>query len=47
MLENIFSIAFLIALLSSGIRLAVPVFLAALGEIVTERGGVLNLGLEG
>jgi simple sugar transport system permease protein len=47
MFDNIFTVAFLIALLSSGIRLAIPVFLAALGEIVTERGGVLNLGLEG
>lgn len=46
-LSRIFTVAFLIALLSSGIRLAIPVFLAALGEIITERGGVLNLGLEG
>jgi ABC-type uncharacterized transport system permease subunit len=46
-LSRIFTLAFLIALLSSGIRLAIPVFLAALGEIITERGGVLNLGLEG
>jgi ABC-type uncharacterized transport system permease subunit len=45
--SHVLSIAFLIALLSSGIRLAIPVFLAALGEIITERGGVLNLGLEG
>lgn len=45
--SRIFTVAFLIALLSSGIRLAIPVFLAALGEIITERGGVLNLGLEG
>jgi simple sugar transport system permease protein len=27
--------------------MAIPIFLAALGEIITERGGVLNLGLEG
>ena len=47
MLSDIFTIAFLIALLTSGIRLAIPVFLAALGEIITERGGVQNLGLEG
>ncbi|MDQ7011104.1 MAG: ABC transporter permease, partial [Mariprofundaceae bacterium] len=46
-LSHVLSIAFLIALLTSGIRLAIPVFLAALGEIITERGGVLNLGLEG
>jgi general nucleoside transport system permease protein len=43
----IFQWNFLIALLTAGIRLAVPVLLAVLGEIITERAGVLNLGLEG
>jgi simple sugar transport system permease protein len=38
---------FVIALVTAGIRLAVPVLLAVLGEIITERAGVLNLGLEG
>jgi simple sugar transport system permease protein len=38
---------FLVATLSAGFRLAVPVLLAVLGEIITERSGVLNLGLEG
>jgi len=35
------------ALYAAGIRLAVPVFLAALGELVAERGGLVNVGLEG
>jgi simple sugar transport system permease protein len=39
--------AFLIALFGAAIRLAMPVLLAALGEIITELSGVLNLGLEG
>ena len=39
--------SFLVALLTAGIRLAVPVLLATLGEIITERAGILNLGLEG
>ena len=39
--------SFLIALVTAGVRLAVPVLLATLGEIITERSGVLNLGLEG
>lgn len=38
---------FLVALVTAAIRLAVPVVLAVLGEIITERAGVLNLGLEG
>jgi len=45
--EQILTWNFLIALISAGIRLAVPVLLAVLGEIVTESAGVLNLGLEG
>jgi ABC-type uncharacterized transport system permease subunit len=34
-------------LLASGIRLAVPTALAAIGEAVSQRSGVFNLGLEG
>src|SRR3954447_20275599 len=36
-----------IATLAAGIRLALPVALAALGALLSERAGVLNLGLEG
>ena len=39
--------SFLVSLVTAGIRLAVPVLLAVLGEIITERAGILNLGLEG
>lgn len=39
--------SFVIALFTAAIRLATPIILAVLGEIVTERSGVLNLGLEG
>jgi simple sugar transport system permease protein len=45
--EQILTWSFLISLLAAGIRLTVPVLLAVLGEIITERSGVLNLGLEG
>ena len=38
---------FVIALVNAGMRLAIPVLLATLGEIITERAGVLNLGVEG
>ena len=46
-INRLLTLAFLATLLTSAIRLAIPIFLAALGEIITERGGVLNLGLEG
>src|SRR5215469_4862994 len=45
--DRILSVTFLVSLMVAGIRLMVPIFLASLGEIITERGGVLNLGLEG
>jgi general nucleoside transport system permease protein len=46
-LEPLLTTSFLVGVLAAGVRLAVPILLAALGEIVTERAGVLNLGLEG
>jgi simple sugar transport system permease protein len=38
---------FAVATLTAGIRLALPVALAALGALCAERSGVLNLGVEG
>lgn len=38
---------FITILLSAGLVAAVPLLLAALGETLTERAGLLNLGLEG
>jgi general nucleoside transport system permease protein len=45
--EPLLTTSFLIGVFAGAVRLAVPILLAALGEIVTERAGVLNLGLEG
>jgi len=45
--DQVFTVTFLIAVLTAGIRLAVPVLLAVLGEIITQMAGVMNLGLEG
>jgi general nucleoside transport system permease protein len=38
---------FWISVLEAGIRLSVPLLLLALGELVAERSGVINIGLEG
>lgn len=35
------------SIISCGVRMAVPFLLTALGETITERSGVRNLGLEG
>jgi simple sugar transport system permease protein len=37
----------IISMLASTIRIATPVLFAALGELVTEKAGVLNMGVEG
>jgi len=38
---------FLIALVAAALRVATPILLAALGEMLIERAGILNLGIEG
>jgi ABC-type uncharacterized transport system permease subunit len=47
MISELFSIAVLIGILASGIRLATPYLYAAIGETFGQRSGVLNLGVEG
>ena len=39
--------AVVIAFFATGLQLMVPILLAALGETVSERSGVLNVGIEG
>jgi len=46
-MNNIFQLSIIISMLSGMIRIGTPILLAALGELVTERAGILNLGVEG
>ena len=39
--------AVVIAFFATGLQLMVPILLAALGETISERSGVLNVGIEG
>ncbi len=41
------STAFVVGLLGATLRLATPLLFATVGELLTERAGVLNLGIEG
>ena len=47
MWSDIFSLGFLVSLLAGTIRLATPILIPALGQIYTQRAGILNLGVEG
>lgn len=39
--------SFIVGVFASAVRWATPILFAALGEVFTERAGILNLGLEG
>ncbi len=46
-MTEILQTAFIVSLLSGMIRITTPILFASMGELVTERSGVLNLGVEG
>jgi simple sugar transport system permease protein len=47
MTAEFLDLAFISGLMGATMRMATPIIFAALGEILTERAGVLNLGIEG
>ena len=47
MIDKIFNASFMIGLGAATIRMATPILFATVGEIIAERAGVLNLGIEG
>lgn len=46
-MSDILGAAFLAGLIGAMMRMATPIIFATLGEIIAERAGVLNLGIEG
>ncbi|OGO30290.1 MAG: ABC transporter permease [Chloroflexi bacterium RBG_16_54_11] len=47
MLGSLLQAAIIVNILASTIRIATPLLLGAMGELVSERSGVMNLGIEG
>ncbi len=47
MIAELFTLTFITGLLGATMRMATPIIFATLGEIIAERSGVLNLGIEG
>lgn len=46
-MNNFDLVGFIVYVLSAGIMAGTPILLASLGEIVTQRSGVMNIGVEG
>lgn len=46
-MNEVLTAAFLIPLFTAGVRMSVPLILGSVGEVVAEKTGVMNIGLEG
>lgn len=47
MIADLLETSILISVLAATVRIATPILLAAIGEMIAERSGVYNMGLEG
>lgn len=47
MLEQILTMSFFAAFLTAAVRMAIPLTYAGLGELISEKAGILNIGMEG
>lgn len=47
MLEHILTVSFFTAFFAAAVRMAVPLIYAGLGEVISEKAGILNIGMEG
>lgn len=47
MLIELFQVTILVSIFTATIRISTPLLLSAMGELITERSGVMNLGVEG
>jgi len=47
MIADLITVAIVVNVLAAVIRISTPLLLAALGELITEHSGIMNLGLEG
>lgn len=46
-MSEILTAAFLVPLFTAGVRMSVPLIFGSVGDVVSERSGVMNIGLEG
>lgn len=47
MWSDLLSVSIIISVLAATIRISTPILFAAMGELITERSGIMNLGVEG
>ncbi|MCB0238691.1 MAG: ABC transporter permease, partial [Anaerolineae bacterium] len=46
-MNDLLSTTFLVGLIAATLRVATPLVFGTVGEVITERAGILNLGIEG